>query len=248
MMQRETQQIRLGFLYPGYAAEDDYPLLAMKAGPEISVHVVHTSQGEDAHRVDALLDLGSHSRLLEGAQVFHDQAVSVNAVVWACTSGSFVYGWEGARQQVEVIAQATGVPASSTSFAFVDAARALGISKVAISATYPEDVSNYFRDFLAAGGIEVVHMGYHDILTAEEAGTFERSHVEEMIRSDNHRTAEAILLPDTALHSAAWLERLEEVAGKPVLTANQVSFWKALRLAGDMHRYTGLGTLLRSRK
>ncbi len=53
MMQRETKQIRLGFLYPGYAAEDDYPLLAMNAGQEIIVHVVHTSQDEDAHRVDA---------------------------------------------------------------------------------------------------------------------------------------------------------------------------------------------------
>ncbi len=47
------------------------------------------------------------ARLLEGAKVLRDQAV--DAVVWACTSGSFVYGWEGARQQVEAIAQATGV-------------------------------------------------------------------------------------------------------------------------------------------
>ena len=244
MMQQETKQIRLGFLYPGHAAEDDYPLLATKAGQEITALVVHTSQDEDAHRVDALLDLGSLSRLLEGAKVLRDQVV--DAVVWACTSGSFVYGWEGARQQVEAIAQATGVPASSTSFAFVDATKALGISKVAVSATYPEDVSNYFRAFLAAGGIEVVHMGYHDILTAEGAGTLGQAQVEEMIRRDDHPSAEATLLPDTALHSAAWLDRLEEVAGKPVLTANQVSFWKALRLAGDTRRYPGLGSLMRS--
>ncbi len=76
MMQRETKQIRLGFLYPGYAAEDDYPLLAMNAGQEIIVHVVHTSQDEDAHRVDALLDLGSLSRLLEGAKGHVPAAVS----------------------------------------------------------------------------------------------------------------------------------------------------------------------------
>jgi maleate cis-trans isomerase len=244
MVQRETKQIRLGFLYPGYAAEDDYPLLAMNAGQEIIVHVVHTSQDEDAHRVDALLDLGSLSRLLEGAKILRDQAV--DAVVWACTSGSFVYGWEGARQQVEAIAQATGVPASSTPFAFVDATTALGISKVAVSATYPQGVSNYFREFLAAGGIEVVHMGSHDILTAAGAGTLGQAQVEEMIRRDDHPSAEAILLPDTALHSAAWLDRLEEVAGKRVLTANQVSFWKALRLAGDTRRYPGLGSLMRS--
>ncbi len=137
------------------------------------------------------------------------------------------------------------MPASSTPFAFVDASRALGLSKVAVSATYPEDVSNYFRAFLAAGGIEVVHMGSHAILTAEEVGTLGQGQVEGMIRRDDHPSAEAILLPDTALHSAAWLDRLEEVAGKPVLTANQVSFWKALRLAGDTRRYPGLGSLMR---
>ena len=89
-------------------------------------------------------------------------------------------------------------------------------------------------------------MGYHGILTAAEVGTLGRAQVEEMIRRDDHPSAEAILLPDTALHSAAWLERLEEVAGKPVLTANQVSFWKALRLADDTQRYIGLGALLQS--
>ncbi|MBO0792033.1 MAG: decarboxylase, partial [Ktedonobacteraceae bacterium] len=169
MIQQETKQPRLGFLYPGYAAEDDYPLLAMKAGQGISVQVVHTSlgEGEDAHRVEVLLDMGALPRLLEGARVLRDQPV--DAVIWSCTSGSFVYGWEGARQQVEAITQATGLPASSTSFAFVDAARALGIRRVAVSATYPEEVSNYFRDFLKAGEIEVVHMGIHDILTAGDA-------------------------------------------------------------------------------
>jgi maleate cis-trans isomerase len=89
-------------------------------------------------------------------------------------------------------------------------------------------------------------MSYHGVPTAEEAGTLGQVQVEEMIRRDNHPSAEAILLPDTALHSAAWLDHLEEVAGKPVLTANQVSFWKALRLAGDTRRYNGLGVLLRS--
>ncbi len=88
-------------------------------------------------------------------------------------------------------------------------------------------------------------MGSHAILTAEEVGTLGQGQVEGMIRRDDHPSAEAILLPDTALHSAAWLDRLEEVAGKPVLTANQVSFWKALRLAGDTRRYPGLGSLMR---
>jgi maleate cis-trans isomerase len=82
------------------------------------------------------------------------------------------------------------------------------------------------------------------ILTAAEVGTLGQERVRAMVRENDHRDAEAILLPDTALHSAAWVEELETMVRKPVLTANQVSFWKALRLAGSNETGRGLGTLL----
>ena len=44
--------------------------------------------------------------------------------------------------------------------------------------------------------------------------------------------AEALLMPDTALHSVGWLDELEQRVGKPVLTANQVTIWAALREMG----------------
>ena len=50
-----------------------------------------------------------------------------DAVVWACTSGSFVYGWDGANAQAAALGEQLGIPASSTSLAFVHAARALGV-------------------------------------------------------------------------------------------------------------------------
>jgi maleate cis-trans isomerase len=237
------RHVRLGFLYPGYAAEDDYPLLAARAGMHVTAEVVHTSQGEDAHRIDALLELGSRERLLAGAAVLKER--QVHSLVWACTSGSFVFGWRGAHEQVDVLAQASGVPASSTSLAFVDAVLGLGLRRVAVAATYPQDVAQCFRAFLEAGGIEVVHMGHQGILTAREVGELGRARVAHIVQHNNHHRAQAILVPDTALHSAAWLEDLETLAGKPVLTANQVSVWQALRLAGDSHPRTGLGALLK---
>src|SRR4051812_27192563 len=114
----------VGLLYPGHAAEDDYPLLEKVLGPSVALPVVHTSVGEDAHRVDALLDLGSAGRLADGAEAL--RGLAVDAVVWACTSGSFVFGWDGARQQADELGRRLGVPGSSTSLAFVSAARALG--------------------------------------------------------------------------------------------------------------------------
>ncbi len=234
----------LGFLYPGYAAEDDYPRMASMLRTPVEAVVVHTSVGEDAHRVDALLDLGGAQRLQEGAAALKGRDVA--AAIWACTSGSFVFGWEGAREQVRWITDVLGVPASSTSFAFVEAIKALGLRRVAIAATYPDDVANAFATFLGEAGIEVLSVRGEDIITAAEVGTLGRERVISFVRAGDHPDAEAVLVPDTALHSAAWIEDLEEALGKPVLTANQVTMYEALRLAGLLEAQEGIGTLFRS--
>jgi maleate cis-trans isomerase len=233
----------VGLLYPGYAAEDDFPLMQGILGEDIALPVVHTSVGEDAHRVDALLDLGSTARLADGADALRPHGP--DAVMWACTSGSFVFGWDGARTQVGEVAARLERPASSTSIAFANAIRALGVSRVAIAATYPQDVVDAFVDFLKADGVEVVASTSADIVTAEEVGTLGRDGVLGLLASVDHDGAEAVLMPDTALHTIAWLDDLESAAGKPVLTANQVTVWEGLRLAGVPARHDRLGSLFR---
>lgn len=233
--------VRLGFLYPGYAAENDYPLLAGRLGADVSVDVVHTSVGEDAHRVDALLDLGGRERLRDGAREL--AGLRPDAAMWACTSGSFVFGWDGAGEQVTTLEQELGVPVSSTSFAFVHAAQALGVRRVTVAATYPDAVADRFRDFLASGGLDVLRLRGHDVETAAEAGTLGGSRVRRMALAVDTPDAEAVLLPDTAMHTAAAVAELEDACGKPVLTANQVTVWMALRLAGRAESHGGLGRL-----
>ncbi|MBF6173920.1 maleate cis-trans isomerase [Nocardia blacklockiae] len=217
----------IGFIYPDHAAEDDYPRAAEILGARL--RVVHI-YGTDLHAVPELLDLGSPARLREGAGLLAE--ARPDAVVWACTSGSFVYGPQGAREQVRGLREAAGVPASSTSFAFVNAARALDISKVAVCASYPDDVARLFVDFLAAEGIEVLSMSSADIDTAAEVGTLEPEQVVKLAVANDHPDAQALLIPDTAMHTVAVLPELEATLGKPVLTANQVTIWEGIRLAG----------------
>lgn len=238
--------VTVGFLYPGYSAEDDYPLLESKIAGGVRLPLVHTDMGEDAHRVDALLEMGADRRLADRVEQLNER--DIDAVVWACTSASFIYGWDGARRQVEKLSQASGLPASSTSFAFAHAVRALGVHRLAVAATYPEDVAGHFVRFLEASGAEVVQVSGRGIITAAEVGTLGREQVLELACSNDHPDADALLVPDTALHTAAWLDELEEAVGKPVLTANQVSVWEGLRLAGDTRPRDGLGSLFRSTK
>lgn len=233
----------VGLLYPGHSAEDDFPALTARLGADgPRLPLVHTSVGTDAHRVDELLDLGSTERLLAGAfELTADH--QVDALMWACTSGSFVFGWDGAHDQVRQLTEATGLPASSTSLAFVHACAALELERVAVAASYPHDVAEHFVAFLDRGGVQVTAMGSHDILTAAEVGTLDRDAVLALVGSVDRTGAEAVLVPDTAMHTLAWIEDLEMALGMPVLTANQVTVFEGLRLLGPVPALPGLGAL-----
>ncbi|MFI5779885.1 maleate cis-trans isomerase [Nocardia sp. NPDC051570] len=217
----------IGFIYPDHAAEDDYPRAAALLGADLRVAHIY---GTDLHAVPELLDLGSPGKLRHGAELLVPYGPS--AVVWACTSGSFVYGADGAREQVRGLAEVTGVAASSTSFGFVNAARALGVGTVAVCASYPDELAELFVDFLACEGIRVVSMSSAGIDTAAEVGTLTPDRVRALALANDHRDAEALLIPDTAMHTVEVLPELEAALGKPVLTANQVTIWEGIRLAG----------------
>ncbi|MFF9091649.1 decarboxylase [Streptomyces sp. NPDC014776] len=231
----------LGFLYPGHSAEDDYPRIEQLLGSDIRVDLVHTDIDEDTHRVDALRRMGAAERLTAGVEQL--RLSGAESVVWASTSGSFVYGWEGAHEQVRALARAAGLPASSTSFAFVHAAREVGARRVAVGATYPADVADLFADFLRAGGLDVTGVRASGTVTATEAGTWGEAEVLALARAADHPDADAVLLPDTALHTAAHVPLLEKELRKPVLTANQVTVWEGLRLADRRVNAPSLGTL-----
>jgi maleate cis-trans isomerase len=231
----------VGFIYPDHAAEDDYPLAEQVLGGDVRLPVAHI-YGTDLHAVAELLDLGSPGRLAQGAGLLAEH--SPDAVVWACTSGSFVYGWDGAREQVEGLSEAAGgLPASSTSFAFVNAARAIGAHRVAVAASYPDVVAKLFVEFLGAAGIEVLTMSSADIDTAAEVGRLAPDAVVDLAAAHDHPDADALLVPDTAMRTLAQLPRIEERIGKPVLTANQVTVWEGLRLAGEQRNVPALGRL-----
>jgi maleate cis-trans isomerase len=229
----DPEPINLGFLYPGLGvAEDDLPWLIDDLLPAsmVEAHIAETPIDEDAHTVEALAELGQQWRLRAGAAGLPADRMAV--VLWACTSGSFVFGLEGARRQAADLANAVGVPCSSTSLAFVNALNAIALERVAIAATYPEPVTSCFARLLTEAHFDVVSSTSNEIMTAAGAGALQPPAVKALVRAADHPRAEVILVPDTALHTVRLIPGLEAALGKTVLTANQVTVWEALRLAG----------------
>ena len=228
-------------LYPGHSAEDDYPALERRL-PGIALPVVHTWEGPTEHDVAALRALGAEEPLRVAARRARDH--DPDAVMWACTSGSFVYGPEGIHTQAGWIADGAGTPASSTSLALLAALEHLGARRVAVAATYPAAVTAHLGAVLASAGVEVMAVTHADVPSGEDAGRLSPDEVVRLVGGVSRPAGtQAVVVPDTALRTTDLLTRLEEEVGMPVVTANQATAWYGLRLAGWDGTATGLGAL-----
>ncbi len=171
-------------------------------------------------------------------------AAEPRCVAYACTSGSFVNGVAGERRLVAAMRSAGAPHAVTTSGALVEALAALGINRVALATPYVEDVTVRLRDFLAETGTE----------TVASAGLGLRSGIwrvpydvtTKLVRDADSPNAEAVFVSCTNLPTYDIIAPLEAELGKPVLTANQVTLWSALRVAGTMAVGAGQGLMTAS--
>ncbi|MDA3645498.1 Asp/Glu racemase [Saccharopolyspora indica] len=151
-------------------------------------------------------------------------------VAYACTSGSFVNGATGERRLVEVMLQAGAPAAVTASGALVQALQLLGIDRIAVATPYVAAVTDRLREFLDEYGIEVVASVGLGLLG--QIWKVDYRQVVEIVRSADRPEAEAMFVSCTNLPTYDIIGPLEQELGKPVLTANQVTLWAALRSMG----------------
>jgi maleate isomerase len=234
---------RLGVILPDDGPQDYewYALAGWFAerglDPEPAVQVA--GSGCDGRHTEASLRrTGSLGVLTPPARQLAE--AGADALVWACTSGSFIGGRAWAEAQAEGLAEASGLPATSTALALVDAVRALGAGSVDLLSPYPADVTHRLTAFLAAFGIACADVRHLDCPSSTESHRLDLSvRVGEMPGSSR-----PLVIPDTAVNSLHRLDALEAAAGRPVVTANQASLWAGLRLAGASGPISRAGTLL----
>jgi len=170
-----------------------------------------------------------------------------NAIVFAYTSSSYVRGVaaEGpVRARLEQ--RARGIPVVLTCLAATDALRALGAKRVALihPPWFSEDVNakgmEYFRD-----------QGFEVVLSARLTPT--RTFIEvrpeevyEWVRANTPATAQAVFIGGNGLRAVGAIRALEATLGRPVLTANQVAFWSALRIAKVSTKAIDYGRIFRT--
>ena len=158
-----------------------------------------------------------------------------------CTTMSFIRGPGGDRDISDRITTVTGKPATTTSTAMIKAFEALGISKVVLASPYMSDVEVKFRDFIEAHGVTVLKS--RGLGLPDGHSVVPQKQICDLARSVDITDAEALFVGCTGQRLALQISDLEEELGKPVLTANQVTGWHALRLIGVQVSMKGRGRL-----
>jgi maleate isomerase len=219
--------VRIGLIMPcDMTLDGEYWRMAP---PGTTVHPTRTGFHEgdlDADFVRGVSDLeeiGYAARSLT--------KIDPHAIAFACTSGSFIDGLAGERAIRDAMLGAGARAAVTTSGSLLDALAYLGARRVCLGTPYADEIARELPPFLATAGYEpfaAANLELPDVIdeVAAEAVT--------ALAEAAHRPgADAMFLACTGVPTLELLGDLEARFGMPVLSANQVTMWGALRAAGS---------------
>ncbi|MGX1490463.1 maleate isomerase [Streptomyces tendae] len=195
---------------------------------EVSLHLTRTPFVPVEVGLDLARLVSEHETLGDGVRTL--TAISPEVVAYACTSGSFVGGVAGERALCEAMTRAGAVPAVTTSGALLEALAELGVRRVALVTPYTESVTRSLEEYVAEAGVAVTGCAYMGL--TRHIWKVPYREVADMARRAVRTAAEALFISCTNLPTYDVLPQLEAELRIPVISANQVTMWAALRRLG----------------
>jgi maleate isomerase len=196
----------------------------------VSLYVTRTPYVDTAVSVALAEELADLDAI---AKACRDVSIPEPAVTaYLCTSASFVAGLDGEARLRETMRAGGAREAITTSGAMLEALQAIGARRVAVGTPYDAELTGRLVDFLAQAGIATTgtgHLGLGAGIWRVSADT-----VRELAHGLPLDGADAVFLACTNLPTYDVIEALEAELGLPVLSANLVTMWAALRRLGGV--------------
>ena len=242
---------RIGVLTPHFDVVPELELNAM--APEgVSVHAARVpfgvSGGATVVGADAIRAFAEPPHVDEAAELL--AAAPINAIVYAFTSSSYLCGAGSDVAVTDRLQDRTrGLPVIIPCAAAVQALRELDAGRMALvnPPWFPADADALGAEYFASQGIEVVRHARAELEHSElPLGQLdiEPHALHEWTVRNAPANADAVFVGGNGFPAVGAIEGLEEELGRPVLTANQVALWQALRRSGNDVAVAGYGRLL----
>lgn len=214
---------RIGVLTPDFDPVPESELSAMApAGVSIHASRVVRSRTPAAFAEPPYVDAAAE-RLAD---------LAPRAIAFAYTSSSYVLGPEAdGPTRTRLQERVGGIPVVLTCPAAVDALRALGAKRIALihPPWFSEEVNGKGLAYFAGLGFDVVRCTR--LSPARSFTEVRAAEVFEWVRQNAPREADAVFVGGNGLRAIGAIDALERALSRPVLTANQVVLWAALRAA-----------------
>jgi len=169
------------------------------------------------------------------------EAAEVDVMVYGCTTGSLIRGVGYDKELIDRMKKSTGVPALTTSTAVLDALKGLCISRVAVATPYPDELNMKEREFLEGNGIHVTRIEGLGIPGSISAHRPEAGY--KLARKVDSEEAQGLFISCTNFRTIEIIDKLEKDTGKPVVTSNQATMWRVLRMISVNDKIQGYGRL-----
>jgi maleate isomerase len=167
------------------------------------------------------------------ARACRDVSIATPAVtVYLCTSASFVSGLDGETRIRAAMAAGGARHAITTSGAVLTALEALGVRRLAVATPYDSALTERLVAFLAEAGF--VTTGTSQLGMGADIWRVSADTVRELALGVPLDGAQAVFLACTNLPTYDVIPSLETELGIPVLSANLVTLWAALRHLGSV--------------
>ena len=155
---------------------------------------------------------------------------NVDAVAYACTTGSLLHG-PGFDAELEAsLAEAAGVPAVATALSVKRALSALNATRIAVVTPYTDELNDREESYLDDAGFEVVELHGRNITANTGIGSLSPEEAYRQVRAvvSDPSTVDAAFVSCTNYRTLPAIEALESDLGIPVVTSNQATLWDAL--------------------
>ncbi len=229
---------KLGIIYTSSSTIMESVLYAM-APRGVSSHTTRVFLGKVT--ADELVKTGA--RAVDAARLL--ATAPLHAIVFGCTSGSFLMGPGYDAELTEELFEITDpIPVITTTTAVANGLKTLDLQKIVIATPYTDDINDRACGYFEAVGHQVLKMQGLQITTDLEMTQLSPEKVYQLAKSTWTPEADGMVISCTSLRTIEILEELEADIGKPVISANQASFWATLRLAGVHEKVPGFGQLL----
>jgi maleate isomerase len=193
---------------------------------------------------EAAID-GLNAHLSDGARQL--AAAKVEVVSMAGTTNSFYKGTDGSTWMESEMRAGSGLPSVASSPSVAQALRRYGARKLSIATPYPEWNNQKLREYFTSLGFEV--------LNVEGDRRIADGHAQHMNDQDPEEIADfgvricrdeadALFCSCSGWRAMEAAAAMEERTGKLVVTTNQATIWRSLKLIGVNQAKPGFGRLL----